>query len=188
MKRTISFGKVDGYHTGKKNCEVTAEISYDERKGTFSAVIDLWNFKHSDILMGGQCFDEIAEEFPELMNNEAFKEVHYLWKNYHLNDFHAGTKAQESVLKEAVKNGELKAYGANNYQETCSYLESKGLLYDTEYMVEKTDKNGETHKVPYKYGSGWLKEDIPEEDVDRIVSLAKDGVVLERDDVEIDLD
>ena len=30
-------------------------------------------------------------------------EVYDLWKNYHLNNFHAGTKAQEDLLKEAVK-------------------------------------------------------------------------------------
>lgn len=188
MERRIFFGKVDGYHNGRRNCEVTADLCYDEEKGTFSACGTLWNHNHSNILMGGQCFDELEEEYHELSENESFREVLYLWKNYHLNDMHAGTKSQESLLKEAVKNGELERYGANNYEETCNYLESKGMLFDVGYMVEKTNKDGQVCMVPYKYGSGWLKEDIPEGDVERIVSLVRDGVVLGCGDVEMELE
>lgn len=74
-------------------------------------------------------------------------EVYDLWENYHLNNFHAGTKAQEDLLKEAVKNRELNTYGANNYKETCAYLESKDMLYDKDYLVSKT-KGWEYNKSP----------------------------------------
>lgn len=180
--RKISFGKVDGYHIGKKNCEVTAELKYEN--GNFSASANLWYATHANILMGGQCFDSLASEFPELLENEVFAEVVSLWKEYHLNYMHAGTKAQEYALKDAVKNGILPGYGANYYKESCDYLDSLGLLYDRDHLVEKTDKAGTTEKVPYKYGSGWIKEEIPEEDAKRIEHLINYGTVLGKEEME----
>lgn len=180
MERKISFGKVDGYENGHKNCEVVAELKLEN--GCFSASCNLWNHIHTDIIMAGQCFDTLVKNFPELNNNEMFVEVLDLWEKYHLNDMHAGTPTQERLLKEAVASGELKAYGANNYDETCAYLESKGMLYDAGHMVIKTDKDGQEYTVPYKYGTGWLKEEIPEEDLERIESIVNFGVVLDRDE------
>lgn len=177
MERTIKIGKINFYDNEKRanhDVEVTLRLNDDN---CFSAVANVWNFHHSDILMGGQCFDTILNDFPEVKKNPIFMEVYDLWKNYHLNDFHAGTKAQEDLLKEAVKNGELNTYGANNYKETCAYLESKDMLYDKNYLVSKKQKDGSTIIVPYRYGTGWLKEEIPKEDLLRIKSLIKKGQI-----------
>ncbi len=173
MERTI---KINIYDSKKRNIydvEVTLELSDDN---CFSAVAKVLNFHHNNILMSGQCFDRL-NEFPEINQNPVFMEVYDLWKKYHLNDLHAGTKAQEDLLKEAVKNGELNTYGANNYKETCAYLESKDMLYDKNYLVSKKQKDGRTIQVPYQYGTGWLKEEIPEQDLLRIKSLITDGIV-----------
>jgi hypothetical protein len=177
MERTIKIGKINFYDNEKRtnhDVEVTLRLSDDN---CFSAEAKVWNFHHSDILMDGQCFDTILNDFPKVKKNPIFMEVYDLWENYHLNNFHAGTKAQEDLLKEAVKNRELNTYGANNYKETCAYLESKDMLYDKDYLVSKKQKDGNTIKVPYQYGTGWLKEEIPEEDLLRIKSLITDGIV-----------
>lgn len=177
MERTIKIGKINFYDNEKRanhDVEVTLRLNDDN---CFSAVANVWNFHHSDILMGGQCFDTILNDFPKVKKNPIFMEVYDLWENYHLNDLHAGTKAQEDLLKEAVKNGELNTYGANNYKETCAYLESKNMLYDKNYLVSEKQKDGSTIKVPYQYGTSWLKEEIPEQDLLRIKSLITDGIV-----------
>ena len=176
MERTIKIGKINFYDNEKRanhNVEVTLRLNDDN---CFSAVAKVWNFWHNNILLNGQCFDRL-NEFPEINQNPVFMEVYDLWKKYPLNDLHAGTKAQEDLLKEAVKNGELNTYGANNYKETCAYLESKDMLYDKNYLVSKKQKDGKIIKVPYQYGTGWLKEEIPKEDLLRIKSLIKKGQI-----------
>ena len=60
------------------------------------------------------------------------------------------TEKQEEALKAAG----LESW-ANNYSKCCDYLESINLLVD----------NG------YKFGTGWLKRDIPVEDVAEIEKL-----------------
>lgn len=182
MERTIKIGKINFYDNEKRtnhDVEIILRLSLSN-DNCFSAVANVWNFPHSDILMGGQCFDTILNDFPEVKKNPIFMEVYDLWKNYHLNDLRAGTKAQEDLLKEAVKNGELNTYGANNYKETCAYLESKDMLYDKNYLVSKKQKDGSIIKAPYQYGTGLLKEEIPEEDLLRIKSLITNGIIYEK--------
>lgn len=183
MERTIHITNINynGINkTGAKRNSVEAELRLYNKNNhdCFSASASIWYGNHSDIYMGGQCFDEL-KDIPEVAELPIFKEIYDLWKNYHLNDLHAGTKAQEDILREAVKNGELKSYGASAYEETCAYLESKDMLYDKNYLVEKTQKDGTVENVPYKYGSGWLIEDIPEQALLRMKSLINDGKIYE---------
>lgn len=162
-KRTrISLGKVDGYENGRRSCPAEIEINLKEYKPgkiEFTASGSVWNFKKTDILMGGQCIDTLAGMVSKEYKEEA-NFVKEMWDRYHLNGMHAGTPAQESLLKQAVKNGELASYGANNYKETLSYLEKNGLLYDKS-CEGKTEEG-------YKYGSGWLYEPIPDYDLKAI--------------------
>lgn len=158
----ISLGKVDGYETGKRNCAAEIEMNLKECKPgklEFTASGNVWNPKETDIIMGGQCIDTIVR-----MVSKEYKEkaefIKEMWSRYHLNGMHAGTPAQEALLKQAVRNGELSSYGANNYEETLSYLEKHGLLYDKSC-------EGKT-EAGYKYGSGWLYEPIPEYDLKAI--------------------
>jgi hypothetical protein len=95
----------------------------------------------------GQCLEEINKE---IKPNKTFDLIYKMWKLHHLNDMHAGTEKQEQALAEKF-NG----VNANIYTEQCEYLESIGLLVD----------NG------YKFGSGWLKREIPTEDLQLIKSL-----------------
>ena len=160
-KLKYHLGKVDYLNKGVKANAVEIDIELRDRVNNrtgetykeFSVTGSIWNHIHTDIYCGGQCLDTIAKY---IKGNEEFDFVYDMWKKYHLNGLHAGTRQQEDALKQAVAEGKLKSYGANNYTESCEYLKSIGL-----YEVEV---NGQ----PYKYGSGWLHENIPEEDLERI--------------------
>lgn len=177
-EREFSLGKVDCFGTGRKANEATMKVSLRKREQgiEFSASADVWNHMHTDIYMGGQCVDEVVKLLEDAKAPEyTLKTARFIcdmWEKYHLNDMHAGTPAQEAILKEAVKNGELERYGANNYEETCNYLKERGMLVDKDYTTEKFP-NG------YRYGCGWLFEAIPEEDLSLIKEFMVTGEVPE---------
>ena len=92
----------------------------------------------------GQTIDEVEKAYK---GNELAEKICYWWRKYHLNDMHAGTPKQEEALNKAgITNW------ADDYDICRKYLESIGLLYD----------NG------YKFGSAWLKEEIPANDLQDI--------------------
>ncbi len=152
-RKVFDFGKVDGYNNGRKDYEVELEMSLTE-DGCFSVCADLWNASHTDILMGGQCIDDLYNDFTELRQNPLYCEIMELWQKYHLNDMKAGTPEQEQAIKEWKEQGHK-----YDYTEACEYLKSIGLY--------EVPLNGST----YKYGHSWLKEEIPEKDLLRIKEL-----------------
>ena len=156
MKRTIKFGKYAIYSNRKIN-EVDVELRLEEKENgqqVFTACGNAWNIRHTDIVMGGQCFEELAK----YVKNPLFKEIYRLWKNYHLNDMHAGTVEQEEAIEAWKAEGNRYDYSA-----VCEYLKSINL-----YEVEHEGK-------PYKYGHGWLYIEIPEKDLNLIKKIIETG-------------
>lgn len=165
MKRKISFGKLPyfyldqqghvtgGYAQGKRVCKYEVELELDENNN-FSASAMLWNQRHTDCLLGGQCLDDPSILFV-LGKNPTYKEILRLWRLYHLNDMHAGTPAQEEALR---AHREQEGY-RGDYDRDCEFLKSVDL-YEVEYQGQ-----------PYKYGHAWLKWEIPEEDLEAIKKL-----------------
>jgi len=166
----ISFGKIDGHRNGKKNCEVIAELSLSE-DNCFSASAAVYNFNHTDYIMGGQCFDTLLEENRELEKNPLFMEIYKLWKKYHLNDMHAGTPIQEAAIEEWKARG-----NQYDYEAVCNYLKKIDLY---EVPIDTIDKKAnpcfEGKEGTYRYGSSWLKERIPEPDIKKILFIIKFG-------------
>lgn len=169
MKRTFKFGKIDYYNTGREinAVEITIELIEKDGKPVFSASGDVWNIKHRDIIMGGQCLDDPII-VKHLKGNKTFEEILDLWKKYHLNDMHAGTYEQETCIKENQEERNLiekrlkeenKNKYISNYVVSCELLKNHNL-----YEVEVDGK-------PYKYGHSWLYWDIPNEDLLRIKNL-----------------
>ncbi|MBR3518256.1 MAG: hypothetical protein IKO10_18290 [Lachnospiraceae bacterium] len=166
MKTTLKFGKIDAEDRG---CAINAVDINMELKtkdnGTqvFSASAKVWNGKHSDIIMGGQCIDTLLDELRNQLKEkgvlEEMEEIGRLWKAYHSNDMHAGTPEQEAALKEA---GLTKF--ASDYEKCCEYLKSVGM-----YEVELEDG------TMYKFGCGWLTQPIPEEDLQKIEKIINEG-------------
>lgn len=146
MRKTFDFGKVDFNERGRKTHRVTIDIDAQEKNGhtIFSACGNVWNTRGTDVVMAGQCLDEIAQFRGEMKNVELFDFIHSIWKEYHLNDMRPGTPEQEQAVKE------WKAQGNHyDYTEVCEMLKARGL-----YEVEHEGK-------PYKYGHGWIVQEIP---------------------------
>lgn len=74
-----------------------------------------------------------------------------VWGRYHLNTLKAGTKKQAQTLAKAS----AALLWADNYADACQYLKDKNILEDR----------------GYKYGSGWLVEQIPADIIAKIKSL-----------------
>jgi hypothetical protein len=72
---------------------------------------------------------------------------------------HAGTPEQEAALKEAGLTG-----FASDYKKCCEYLKSVGM-----YEVELEDG------TMYKFGSGWLTQPIPEDELEKIEKIINEG-------------
>ena len=146
MKKIIDFGKI-AYSGNRKINAVTIEVELSEdEKPVLSISGDVLNSRGTDDVICGQCLDELL---PYFKNNAKFKEIYRLWKLYHLNNLHAGTEAQENLLKE---------HHVTNYQEACDLLKKHHLYKD----------NG------YRYGSGWLYRSIPENDLKKIIEIIEE--------------
>lgn len=161
VKRTFQFGKISAYKNGRKENEVELEVELRKNKDGFpelSVVGAVWNRIHTDWVMGGQCLDDI-QRVP--MNNSLFQEIKGLWKKYHLNGMHAGTKAQELALKKAG------LYGVSNYSQAVEFLKRKGL-YEVNLTPIEKKYNPRYADKPYKYGHGWLYHPIPAADLAKI--------------------
>ncbi len=149
-RKTVSFGKIDFYGTGRKINAADAEIELrDTENGPELAICgNVWNARHTDIVSGGQNLDEMAKH----IKSAKFREIHRLWKLYHLNSMHAGTEAQDRIVSEHFKDSRY------DYGEACEALKEAGLYED----------HG------YRYGTAWLYREIPDEDLRKIEELIAD--------------
>ena len=148
ITKTFQFGKIGLYGKRKINL-VEVEICLEETdKPVFTASATVWNRSKTDCILAGQCLDTLV---PYLKDNELFMKIHRFWKLFHLNNMKAGTPKQEAAVEEYLKDHKY------DYKEVCDYLESINLLED----------NG------YKYGTSWLYEPIPENDLEEIRELLK---------------
>lgn len=149
MDRKISFGKIDYYGEGLRNCQVVVEVKL-KKEEVFLANAYVMEPDGSDCIIGGQCLDEIL---PYLKDDKLFVEIYDLWEKYHLNSHNAGTREQMNALK-GRSNGSFETYHDN-----VKYLKSVNL-YEVEYEGE-----------PYLYGHGWIHFDIPKKDLQRIKEI-----------------
>lgn len=97
----------------------------------------------------GQCLDFMNDY---LKWDFVWDKIYYLWKNYHLNDSHAGTMRQEEFIEMGIKSWELKSH---QYEEVKEFL-MKWDMYEDKW---------------YRYGSKWLYRPIPENDLWDIFTL-----------------
>lgn len=160
----LDLGKINYLNNGKRSCPVSVEIelrlqstSYGKEYYEFSAVGDILNHKGTNIYCAGQCLD-VIHKFRS--NDKDFEKVYEWWKAYHLNSLHAGTRDQEKALKE-FRQGK----STYNYRQECEYLKMLDL-YEVDFTGYANDK--EYKGEPYRYGSSWLIQMIPEDVVEEI--------------------
>lgn len=155
--RTLDFGKIDYYHTGRKINAVCIDVSLilqSDSKIRFSVSGAIYNQTKTDCLTAGQMLDNA--ELDELAKkHKSFAVIRKLWQKYHLNDMNAGTIKQEQALANAYKNGLLSKNGFD-CDENCEYLKSINLYED--FHEGKL----------YRYGSIWFYRKIPDEALKQI--------------------
>lgn len=169
-KTVINFGNIRyGAKTKCHPAEVEIELSRHESNDksfqydVLSIMGDI-STKSGRMIAGGQCLDEMLSE---LKMNGLFMEVYYLWKTYHLNDMHAGTPIQEAALKEAGITGEN-----FDYDRAVEYLKEKGL-YEAPFTGKTIGRV--YHDEPYRYGHGWVINDLPEDVRTRVMQIIDDN-------------
>lgn len=162
----INFGNIR--HGAKIKCypaEVEIELRrYESNDKAFQydvlAISGDISTKDGSMIAGGQCLDEML---PEFKKNELFMEIYCLWKTYRFNDMHAGTPGQEAVLKEAGITGKNYVYN-----KAVEYLKENGL-YEVPFTGKTIDRA--YHDEPYRYGCGWVINDLPEHVRDRVMQI-----------------
>ena len=82
MKKTFNFGEFAVVNKKVKNNKITITIELkDSKKGKiFSACGNVWDGKRTDIIMGGQCIDDLGQY---LKNNKTYLTILELWQKYH---------------------------------------------------------------------------------------------------------
>ena len=154
MENKLVLGKVDYNQTGVKNCE--AVITWKFEDGRFSMSAEIWNQRHTDIYTGGQCVDTVAAYFPDNAKAQRMVEI---WKRWHLNDMRAGCEHQraEKWEERRIDPKELPNHAGNR--------DEQGII--ATWVLPSEHKDGSLTKAcptcGYKYGSQWLREEIPPE-------------------------
>jgi hypothetical protein len=145
------LGKVDYNGNGRENCE--AAITWTLANGRFSMSAEILQPSRNDSYCCGQCVDTVAAYFPD---DAKAQRMVAIWRDWHLNDMCAGSPAQAAFLKANPIEDRL-----NYYTTACAALDLAGLNPDPGYL-----HNGQ----PYKYGSAWLKRDLPADVIAEIES------------------
>lgn len=130
----------------------------------------VWNSRNTDIICAGQCLEEINKHLGKKMsarNIKIFKKLLALWRQYHLNGMHAGTPVQEAFL------AGLKAMGWKyTYVDACEKLKA-AKLYEVSYTGISVGHRMENE--PYKYGHGWIVQELPESVVQEVIKLCSEA-------------
>ena len=108
MEKIFKFGKIDFNGTGRKINDVTVEteLKNTDNGPEFTASGNVWNSAHTDIVMGGQCLDDLAK----YIHNPMFKKILRFWKLYHLNGMHPDCEHQYSLGWEEKALQKVKIY------------------------------------------------------------------------------
>ena len=148
---------------GKRLLTIALDVSLTD-DGRFSAS---GYYKFAEAEGGGQCLDAMRNVLhraglvcPKL---EAVMEY---WPRYHLNDMVAGSPRQMEVVRERIAQ-KL----PTDYDTMCEVLSREGIFEDKEYPY-----NGRG----YRYGEAWLKEEIPQEELDGIKAAISMPLTLEK--------
>lgn len=122
---------------------------------TESGNLSLWGSFHGNY---GQIYEYLSDptriHLSKEFNYEDIINIQKIWKRWHLNDLRAGTPRQEAFVRKWEVNNTY------DYKRVCEALTKANLLVD----------HG------YKYGTSWLKEDVPMGVIKYLFSLpSKEG-------------
>jgi len=90
-------------------------------------------------------------------NPKMLKEFVKIWKDWHLNDLTAGSPKQEAFIRKYIDEG-----NSFDYKTVCGLMKEEGIYVDESFIHEGK---------PYRYGTAWLKRELPESVVSFLASL-----------------
>jgi hypothetical protein len=140
MRKTLIIGTLDYNGNGRRNYTASVEWELSD-DGRFSMCGNIYHTATRSLRSCGQNLEEIAKAFP---HHAKLQRMVSVWREWHLNDMQAGTPAQMAHLKANPVNA---GYRESHYVKASEALAHAGLNPDP--------ANG------YRYGSGWLKAEIP---------------------------
>lgn len=172
-KGKLFLGKCDGYNNGRRACPayLTWELRQSKYGPEFSACGEVWNHIGTDLIMGGQCVDTVANMFPHNRKAQRMKKI---WNLYHLNAMKAGTPEQTAAIIAWESQG-----NRYDYDAACEHLKSIGL-----YEVDPGDAQA-TGGMPeavinkergYRYAERWLYSPLPKAILGEIKSWEKGDI------------
>jgi hypothetical protein len=123
------------------NCKIYIEITEHDSFKRLS--ISGVIFERDEETGWGQIREKVKDIIPA--------RLYQIWERWHLNDMRAGTFVQEEILRQAKDKGA----DLSTYEKACDYLHEFDVLVDD----------------GYKYGSAWLKEELPQEVIDYLSVL-----------------
>lgn len=180
MKKLLFIGMVDGYGIGRKTCAafVTFRLERTNRGLAFAASGEVWNHINTDIILGGQCFEELSKLCSDVKGYALFQRIKKVWERYHLNDMRGGCEHQRAAKWEdrRIPVAELPDSTAGRDKRGIVAIhvyppEAKGQDFVSDSKIH--EKGLLTKPCPvcgYKYGTAWLYEPLPEEVVKEILS------------------
>jgi hypothetical protein len=138
-------------HTGKTTVPVFLTVRWDGVRLSMTAV--------EGPTRSGNCYGSCGQCQPgpdyTAIPGVDLKRIGAVWGRWHLNDMKPGTPAQMAALEDMPPA----VYPENHYTKACAWLEARGLLVDG----------------GYKYGSAWLKEEVPADVIEFLQTLPDDG-------------
>lgn len=99
------------------------------------------------------------DQYADGWDDPTVAKLREVWDRWHLNDLTAGSPAQEQYLRD---NPVKAVYPESDYTKASEALAAVGLNPDPDYL-----HNGQ----PYKYGSAWLFEAVPDDVLEWLRSL-----------------
>lgn len=102
------------------------------------------------------------DKFAPGWDQEALDTFLGYWDEWHLNDMVAGSPAQEAHLKSLGKWKRARDGFDSHYTWACAELEKVGLQPDPDHIH---------NDQPYRYGSAWLRKDVPPEVIEFLAAL-----------------
>lgn len=138
MKKVFDFGEhaVSNSISGNNKITIDVELKHTEKGEEFTASACVWNGRKTDIIMGGQCLDELM---PYLKNNKTYKTILDLWHKYHLNGMRAWCQCEHTENpSEKVKVYKLRY---NEEGERLSRIRDLGIFKQFITVTEEGMKN-----------------------------------------------
>lgn len=163
MKKIIRLGKTN---LGMINCDVFCRVEIKQGNLSISGVEGPMSNGNAcgscgQIVMTRPKIVECAPGWTMGLVDEFFN----LWDRWHLNNMRAGTREQEAE----IEKHKAEYTGNDHYTWACDLLKKAGL-----YVVDASNyitAAGVHASKEYKYGSQWLREELPQDVINFMQSL-----------------